>query len=70
MKTISGSFCICINYNSTSIFIIKQASFGEENNSLEKFKALQKKHLQLKGILKEKESSISRLTKIIKDQVL
>nr|XP_028581002.1 inner centromere protein-like isoform X1 [Podarcis muralis]XP_028581003.1 inner centromere protein-like isoform X1 [Podarcis muralis] len=45
-----------------------QASFGEENNSLEKFKALQKKHLQLKGILKEKESSISRLTKIIKDQ--
>ncbi|XP_053239688.1 uncharacterized protein LOC128411386 [Podarcis raffonei] len=44
------------------------ASLGEENNSLEKFKALQKKHLQLKGILKEKESSISRLTKIIKDQ--
>ncbi|XP_060129132.1 uncharacterized protein LOC118082989 isoform X2 [Zootoca vivipara] len=44
------------------------ASLGEENNSLEKFKALQKKHLQLKGILKEKESSISRLTKLIKDQ--
>ncbi|XP_061482117.1 uncharacterized protein LOC133384219 [Rhineura floridana] len=45
-----------------------QASLGEENNFLRKFKTLQKEHLQLKGILKEKESSISRLIKTLKDQ--
>ncbi|XP_060105750.1 uncharacterized protein LOC132579411 isoform X2 [Heteronotia binoei] len=45
-----------------------QASLDEDENILEKFKNLQEENLQLRGNLKEKDSTISRLMKITKDQ--
>ncbi|XP_048373766.1 fas-binding factor 1-like [Sphaerodactylus townsendi] len=45
-----------------------QASLDKEENILEKFKSLQKDNLQLKSTLKEKDSTISRLRKITKNQ--
>ncbi|XP_062981442.1 leucine-rich repeat and coiled-coil domain-containing protein 1-like [Elgaria multicarinata webbii] len=45
------------------------ASLGEDNNFLGTLKTLQKENLQLRGTLKEKDAIISRLMKIIDDQV-
>ncbi|XP_053103067.1 uncharacterized protein LOC128323620 isoform X2 [Hemicordylus capensis] len=46
----------------------KSIQVSEENNFLENIKILQKENLQLKGTLEEKDSTISRLMKIIEDQ--
>lgn len=51
-------------------FVTKQASLDEDKNILETIKSLQKENLQLKDTLKEKDSTISRLMEITKDQVL
>ncbi|XP_077189071.1 uncharacterized protein LOC143835400 isoform X2 [Paroedura picta] len=45
-----------------------QTSLDNDENILEKFKSLQEENLQLRGTLKEKDSTISRLMKITKDQ--
>ncbi|KAJ7341304.1 hypothetical protein JRQ81_005244 [Phrynocephalus forsythii] len=46
-----------------------QACLGEDNNSLEMHKTLEKENQQLKNTLKEKDVIISRLMKIIENQV-
>ncbi|KAF7252804.1 Phage-like element PBSX protein XkdO [Varanus komodoensis] len=54
----------------TVSLVTKEASLGGENNFLGMVKILQKENLQLKDTIKEKDSIISRLMKIIEDQVL